>query len=404
MMCIFKSCVSIVCLILIFLPSCGPGLQEGFLPVDISTEEKTLDSDTGSDFESQTHFDSDTNTDSAPDSVEDADTNSDLVDTLTSLECSDVSTYSVFFANNLLENSRFVAMSGNCLLLSLQEENGYRAAAVFTSPFADNNILSSFEASIPLPPKSIICRYDPVEKINSAFILATDGTESAIYKLTDDIGLFEEIHRDSKLTGLARLLRTETPSIDEICAYGNGIKCSSKSSQWTQWKEELSPQANITVNRMTVMSCEEGWCYLAVGPKGGLYIHRQNEWKRIPVDTVEDLVAVSDRQGKFVAAGNNGTVVVGNAESAKASTIAEGKDILSLSWYEYYFQGVTSDGYIVRGIAENDILTASCINPQQIEGNVVDAMYFVCEQAANYVILRQDSLIGDYDCSLISVI
>lgn len=366
---------------------CGPGVQEG--PESDFTED-TASGDTAS---------GDTASGDGGGEPDDFDTQTSDNEPESFCAYPTIDSTVALSANELLTDSSFVAISSDCALASRQELDGYTAAVAFMSPDADNNVISAFQHSFSLEPKALSCRFDSVEKVYVAYILASDEAGSIVYELVDEVGEWNEVYRGAaRLDGIHRLVRTSAPATDEICAFGDGVICASKSDAPLEWREEIPGGTGALISDITLISCEDDRCFAAVGQGGHVYIKQQSGWARQSVETGEDLLTVSASDDVFTAAGAGGLILHGNADGLASYRVLDGRDIVSIQWEDgRYFKGATQDGAVFEGEVQSNGVYI-CPDFSTVEGAVLDALFFSCDSSSRFLVLQENALIGAYEC------
>jgi hypothetical protein len=366
------------------LIACGPGVEEGPIPLPPASTDSATESDTGDEDGGDT----------------------ETVDTEPKDWCATptIENRSAIVVADILPGGQFVAMGNNCLLAVRQEQTGYTATVAFLSPEGNNSILSTFEATVPKVPRALVCRSSAAEKTNTAHVITSDETSSVVYEVVDEIGVWNNVFEGRKLMGARWLVRTAEPSIDKICVFGDGIYCADTSSGWMDWQEVHASTGDIVVFDMTVITCDEGWCPVAVGGKGSVFIQHNSVWTEAAVETESDLISVADSADTFAAVGNDGALIFGDSNSVFSNVIMNGADLVSLYFDDgLRFKGATKDGAVFQGEIANDNSVYICPNPTMVTGPLKDGMIISCGNVDNFMALRSDALIGSYNCAIVTV-
>jgi hypothetical protein len=396
--------------------TCGPGVGEG--PY-ISAENTPLSDgkDSGSPGESMAAGDTDTDADSDTDNDTDTDSDADAdadadggmdtgseIDTGNGCPTDLFNDEMIFYASDLLKDSRFVAMSNHCLLLKRDGVDGIQTMVVFTDPWNTGHVDTVVGMISDNTPVDLTCNPDTLE---ATVLFETDGG-STIYRVYgEEEELVElkglEVLATRHLKGITRFLRTSDGGIDRVCAYGEGIYCSEGASGWSEWEEAAAPEEGIRFNDMSLLLIEEAWAVIAVGTNGRVQVEHPDGFHVLDSGTNEELLTVSGAGDIFIAAGQNGVIVHGTVESTEQRTLFE-EDIVSLHWREArYFKGVTADGTVFEGSLINGDI-AVCTDTIEAAEAPLDGLFWFCEAYENYLVLTETHLFGEYDCGTITVV
>ena len=377
------------------LCACGPGVEEGPVPGDSETEPSggTESPDAGAD--------SETATSEIPDAG-DTDSASDV--SYEWCRYPTIEDQDALSASFVLAGSEIAAIGGNCALVSRPEASGYTAAVAFMSAYADNNTLATVQGTVSLPPRAVTCRFDPLTKIYTAYVLTSDDTSSELFEVQDESATWTSVFAGPSLSGVHLMLRTAAPSLDEVCVFGDGFYCAPRTSLPLEWREEPVSASGERVLDTALFNCESGWCMVAVGESGEVRVLSDLGWERLETGSNADLVSVSDNGDFFTAVGASGTMVHGNASGVQTFTILDGRDLAAVDWMDdRFFMGATADGTVFEGeIRSNGVFL--CPGPDSVEGPVLDAMFFDCDGERNYLAACPDRVFGRYECTAVVVI
>ena len=378
------------------LCACGPGVEEGPVPRDSETQ-PFGDSDTP-----DAGADSETATSEIP-NAGDTDIGSDDV-SYEWCRYPTISDENALAASFVLRGSEIAAVGGNCALVSRPEDTGYTAAVAFMSAYADDNTLATVRRKVSLPPRSVSCRFDPVTKIYTAYVLTSDDTASELFEVQDEAATWTSVFTGPSLGGVHLMLRTAEPALDVVCVFGDGMYCAPRTASPLEWREELAPKSGKRVLDTALFNCENGWCMTAVGEGGEVRVLSASGWERLETGSDADLTAVSDNGDFFTAVGASGTMVHGNASGVQIYTILDGRDLVAVDWMDdRFFMGATTDGTVFEGEIRSDGVFL-CPGPDSVESLVLDAMFFDCDGERNYLAASPGRVVGRYECVSVVVI
>ena len=377
--------------------ACGPGIEEGpllqesQLPSQEDGGPNTAGADTGD-------SDTDTRTDA------DAGADTETVTTLGGCDDDVFEEKTLIAADAILTDGEFVALGRNCLLATVSDGTESHIAVTFANGQHIDFIEKTIEETFPGTPRAISCQSDIFAESDTAVVVMETETGSLIVEGNKETGEWRTLlETAASFRGVEYIFRTEYYRYEKLCVYGEGIYCTEMAGDHLTWTEIHAPDEHPFTD-MTLIACGDAWCEVAVGPGGLVDIRKNGLWERKETGVEVDLLTASNTLDRFIAAGDDGVVILGTAETTpKTYTLFEDKRIVSLYFLDPTADmiiGNTADGMVFQAkLTETEAVL--CPNIHALSTQAIAGTFFKCEDADNYVVADPSALVGAFRCTTI---